>query len=50
MLSKSEAEKHEKREVEIQEKLDEWDQLLFGPYFRSHEIIFDDLQTFLNIR
>lgn len=50
MLSKAEAEKHEKREGEIQEKLAEWDQLFFGPCFQSHENIFNDLPTFLNIR
>lgn len=50
MLSKAEAEKHEKREVEIQEKLAEWDHLFFGPHFQSHEIIFNDLSTFLDIR
>jgi hypothetical protein len=50
MLSKAEVEKHEKREFEIQKKLAEWDQILFGPYFQSHEIIINDLQTFLNIR
>jgi len=50
MLSKAEAEKHEKREIEIQEKLSHWDQILFGPDFRSHETIFDNLHTFRDIR
>lgn len=50
MLSKSETEKHEKREMEIQENLGKWDQLLFGPNFRSHEITYDSLHTFLDIR
>lgn len=50
MLFKAEIEKHEKREIEIQKKIEEWDQILFGPNFRSREVIFDNLCTFLNIR
>lgn len=50
MLSKDEAKKLEKREIEIQEKLVVWDQILFGPDFKSHDIIFDNIHTFLNIR
>jgi len=50
MLSKAEAKKHEKRGIEIQEKLSDWDRVLFGPDFRSHEILFDNLHTFLDIR
>lgn len=50
MLSKDEAKKLEKRDIEIQQQLLEWDQILFGPNFKSHDIIFDNLHTFLNIR
>jgi len=50
MLSKAEAKKHKNREIEIQEKLSDWDRVLFGPDFRSHEITFDDLHTFLEKR
>lgn len=51
MLSKAEAEKHEKREIEIQKILIAWDQILFGPDFRSLDnIIIDNLHTFLDIR
>lgn len=50
MLFKAEVEKHEKREIEIQNKIEEWDRILFGPGCRSHEVIFDNLCTFLNIR
>lgn len=50
MLSKAKAEKHEKREIKIQEKLSDWDRVLFGPDFRSHEILFDNLYTFFDIR
>jgi len=50
MLSTAEAEKHKKRENEIQEILTEWDKILFGPNFKYHEIVFDNLYTFLNIR
>lgn len=49
MLSKSEAKKNQKREIEIHDKLAEWDQILFGADFRSHDIC-DNLQTFLDIR
>ncbi|CAI6364150.1 unnamed protein product [Macrosiphum euphorbiae] len=49
MLIEAEAKKHEKREVEIQEKFAEWDQILFGPNFKSHEMVFDN-HTFLEIR
>jgi hypothetical protein len=49
MLTKAEAKKHEKREIEIQEKFAEWDHLLFGPNFKSHEMVFDNY-TFLEIR
>lgn len=50
MLSKSEAVKHEKREIKIQQKLEDWDQILFGPNFRSQENQFDNLHTFLDSR
>lgn len=50
MLSKAEAENHEKQEIEIQEKLLYWDQILFGPDIRSHEIVFDNLYTLCDIR
>lgn len=50
MLSKAEIEKHEKKEIEIQEKIKEWNKILFGPDFRSHEVVFDNLSTFLDIR
>lgn len=49
MLTEAEAKKHEKREIEIQEKLAEWDHILFGPSFRSHEMAVDNY-TFLEIR
>jgi len=49
MLSKAEAKKHKKREIEIQEKLSDWDKVLFGPNYRSHEILLD-INTFLDIR
>lgn len=50
MLSKSEAKKHEKREIKIHKILSEWDQTLFGPD-KSHEIVYDNnLHTFLDIR
>lgn len=49
MLSKAEAKKDENREIQIQERLEEWDQILFGPNFRSHEMEFDNY-TFLDIR
>lgn len=50
MLYKAETEKHEKREIEIQDKLGLWDQTLFGPNYKSHEGLFDNIQTFLNNR
>lgn len=50
MLSKAEVEKHEKRENKIQENLAEWDKTLFGSEFECHEMIFDNLHTFLDIR
>lgn len=51
MLSKSEAKKHEEREIKIHTILSEWDQTLFGPDFKSHEIEYDNnLHTFLDIR
>jgi len=46
MLSKAEEEKHEKREIQIQENLAEWDKILFG----SHEVLFDNSHSFLDIR
>jgi len=49
MLTEAEAKKHEKREIEIQEKLAEWDHVLFGPNFRSQEMALDNY-TFLEIR
>lgn len=49
MLTEAEAKKHEKREIEIQEKFTEWNHLLFGPNFKSHEMVFDNY-TFLEIR
>lgn len=49
MLTEAEAKKHEKREIEIQEKFAEWDHILFGPNFRCHEMVFDN-HTFLEIR
>ncbi|VVC30039.1 Programmed cell death protein 7 [Cinara cedri] len=50
MLSQAEAKKNEKREIEIQNKLAKWDEIIFGPNVQSHNIIFDDLHTFLDIR
>lgn len=50
MLSKAEAEKHEKREIEVQETLAKWDQVLFGPYFTYNEIVHDNFHAFLDIR
>ncbi|XP_050424393.1 uncharacterized protein LOC126835690 [Adelges cooleyi] len=50
MLTKSEAEKNVKWEIEGQDKLKEWDQMFFGSNMGSHEVIFNNLQTFLNIR
>lgn len=50
MLSKDEAKKLEKQEIEIQETLVVWDQILFGPDFKSHDVIFNNLHAFLNIR
>lgn len=50
MLYKAETEKHEKREIEIQEKLVLWDQTLFGPNCISHETVYDNIHTFLNNR
>lgn len=49
MLSQAEARKNAKREIEIQEKLVEWDQIIFGPNVQS-QIIFEDLHTFFDIR
>jgi len=49
MLSKAEAKKHEKRGIEIQEKLSNWDKVLFGPDYKSHKILLD-INTFLDIR
>ncbi|XP_015372272.1 PREDICTED: uncharacterized protein LOC107167636 [Diuraphis noxia] len=49
MLTEAEAKKHEKREIEIQEKFAEWDHILFGQNFSSHEMVFDNY-TFLEIR
>lgn len=49
MLTEAEAKKHEKREIEIQEKFAEWNHILFGPNFSSHEMVFDNY-TFLEIR
>ncbi|XP_060849012.1 programmed cell death protein 7 [Rhopalosiphum padi] len=49
MLIEAEAKKKNKREIEIQEKLAEWDHILFGPSFRSHEMGVDNY-TFLEIR
>lgn len=50
MLSKAEVEKHEKREIQIQENLAEWDKILFGTDFGSHDVLFDNLHAFLDIR
>ncbi|XP_022170239.1 programmed cell death protein 7 [Myzus persicae] len=49
MLTEAEAKKHERREIEIQKKFAEWDHILFGPNFSSHEMVFDNY-TFLEIR
>lgn len=50
MLSQGEAKKTEKREIETQEKLAEWDLVIFGPNVQSQEILFDDLHTFIDNR
>lgn len=50
MLSKAEAEKHERRENEVQEKLAEWDQVFFGPNFTYNKIVHNNSHAFLDIR
>lgn len=50
MLTKAEVEKHKKKEIEIQEKLLEWNQILFGSNYRSSEVKTDNLNTFLDTR